>query len=221
MIPRLHVLTDDRILARGDFVEAARAVLRAGARRIAFHLRGPRSSGRRLWELGTRLHPDARANGVPLLLNDRLDLALALGAEGVQLALRSLPLPHARRILPEGALIGCSAHGPSEAAAWSGEAGERPDFLLVGALFPTPSHPGAAPAGPGLIGAVRAAVPRVPLIGIGGLTPGRAREVRGMGAHGAAVIRAVWEAPDPDRAVGRLLEETDPASSPAPGGRDG
>lgn len=214
VIPRVHVVTDDRVLARADFPEAAAAVLAAGAGRIAFHLRGPRSGGRRLEELAGLLLPAARAAGVPLLVNDRIDVALAAGADGVHLGLRSLPLSHARRLLPEGALVGCSAHGPDEAEAWGAEAGAAPDFLFTGPVFPTRSHPGAAAAGPGLIAAVRAVRPRTPQLGIGGVTPARAAAVRAAGAHGVAAIRAVWEAGDPARAVTALIR----AASGAPPG---
>lgn len=218
MIPRVHVVTDDRVLARPDFREAAAAVLAAGAGRIAFHLRGPRSGGRRLEELAGLLLPAARAAGVPLLLNDRIDVALAVRADGVHLGLRSLPLSHARRLLPAGALVGCSVHGAGEAEAWGAEGGGAPDFLFTGPIFPTRSHPGAEAAGPGLIAAVQAVCPRTAQLGIGGVTPARAGRVREAGAHGVAVIRAVWEAADPARAVAALLRA---ASGPRPGAGEG
>ena len=218
VIPRVHVVTDDRILARADFPEAAAAVLAAGAGRIAFHLRGPRSGGRRLEELAGLLLPAARAAGTPLLLNDRIDVALAVRADGVHLGLRSLPLSHARRLLPSGALVGCSVHGADEAEAWGAEGGAAPDFLFTGPIFATRSHPGAEAAGPGLIAAVQAVCPRTAQLGIGGVTPARAGRVREAGAHGVAVIRAVWEAADPARAVAALVRA---ASGPRPGAEEG
>lgn len=218
MIPRVHVVTDDEVLSRGDFPRAAAAVLAAGAGRIAFHLRAPRTSGRRLQELASRLLPTARSSEVPLLVNDRIDVALVAGADGAHLGLRSLPLSHARRLLPEGAVIGCSVHGAPEAEGWGGNSGASPDFFLTGPLFATRSHPGGGAAGLGLIAAVRAVRPRVPQLGIGGVTPEGARAVRGAGAHGVAVIRAVWEAGDPAEALGRLVHATSADSPPAPGG---
>ena len=218
VIPRVHVVTDDGVLARPDFPEAAAAVIAAGAGRIAFHLRGPRSGGRRLEELACLLLPAARAAGAPLLLNDRIDVALAVRADGVHLGLRSLPLSHARRLLPAGALVGCSVHGAGEAEAWGAEGGGAPDFLFTGPIFPTRSHPGAEAAGTGLIAAVRAVRPRPPQLGIGGVTPARAGAVREAGAHGVAVIRAVWEAADPVRAVAALLRA---ASGPRPAAVEG
>ena len=205
VIPRVHIVTDDRVLAGADFPEAAAAVIAEGAGRIAFHLRGPRSGGRRLEELAGLLLPAARTHGVPLLLNDRVDLALAVRADGVHLGLRSLPLSDARRLLPVGALVGCSVHSTGEAEAWGVGGKAAPDFFFTGPVFPTRSHPGAEAAGPGLIAAVRAVRPRTAQLGIGGVTPARAPVVRAAGAHGVAVIRAVWEAGDPARAVAALL----------------
>ena len=218
MIPRVHVVTDDGILARGDFPATAAALLKAGAGRMALHLRGPRSSGRRLEELACRLLPLARSNDVPLLVNDRIDVALVTGADGAHLGHRSLPLPDARRLLPAGAVVGCSVHGAPEAEGWGDRPGDRPDFCFVGPLFATRSHPAATPAGPGLIAAVRAIRLRVPQLGIGGVTPERAGRVRAAGAHGVAVIRAVWEAGDPAGALGHLIRATYAPSSGAPGG---
>lgn len=217
MIPRVHVVTDDRVLARPGFPETAAAVIAAARGPIAFHLRGPRSGGRRLEELAGLLLPAARAAGVPLLLNDRIDVALAARADGVHLGLRSLPLSHARRLLPTGALVGCSVHGAGEAEAWGAEGG-APDFFFTGPIFPTRSHPGAEAAGSGLIAAVGAVRPRAPQIGIGGVTPDRAGALRDAGAHGVAVIRAVWEAGDPARAVAALLRA---AGGARPGAGEG
>ncbi len=218
MIPRVHLVTDDRILGRRDFPAAAAALLQAGAGRIAFHLRGPRSPGRWLEELACLLCPVARSSGVPLLVNDRIDVALVSGADGAHLGRRSLPLSAARRLLPDGAVVGCSVHGAPEAEGWGAPPGALPDFFFVGPLFATRSHPSVAAAAPGLIAAVRAVRPGVPQLGIGGVTPGRAGSVRGAGAHGVAVIRAVWAAADPAGALARLIHETYAGSPPAAGG---
>ncbi len=151
-----------------DFPAAAAALLQAGAGRIAFHLRGPRSPGRWLEELACLLCPVARSSGVPLLVNDRIDVALVSGADGAHLGRRSLPLSAARRLLPDGAVVGCSVHGAPEAEGWGAPPGALPDFFFVGPLFATRSHPSVAAAAPGLIAAVRAVRPGVPQLGIGG-----------------------------------------------------
>ncbi len=126
MIPRLHVVTDDEILARPDFETHAREVcenleirespeggVMGGS--LAFHIRGPRTTGQRLTRLARTLCGPAAASGITLLLNDRLDIALAVGAAGVHLGTRSMPPPEARRLLGAGRLLGVSVHSASEA----------------------------------------------------------------------------------------------------------
>lgn len=136
-----------------------------------------------------------------LLVNDRVDVALIAGADGVQLGSRSLPVPAARRLLEPGALLGRSVHSAAEAV--SAEAAGA-DFLVVGTIYPTATHPEAAPAGPALLEAVAAAV-RIPFFAIGGITAANAGECVRRGAHGVAVIRAIAGAPHPEAAARQLL----------------
>lgn len=192
MIPRLHVVTDDRILARADFHAAALEVLEAGGARIALHVRGPRTSGRALHRAAARLLDPARRSGACLVVNDRVDVALVLGIGQVHLGGRSMPAAAARRLLGPDALVGRSVHSAAEAG---GDAGPI-DYLFAGTVFATPSHAGTAPGGVEVVRAVAAASP-APVVGIGGITTGRAARVFSAGARGVAVIRAVWDAPSP------------------------
>jgi thiamine-phosphate pyrophosphorylase len=201
VIPLLHVVTDDRVLARPDFVRAARSVLAAGGPLLALHLRGPGTTGARLYELAGGLRDPARASGAVLLANDRIDLALAADLDGVHLRARSLPPAIARRLLPPGRLVGLSVPGDATARAPDGDV----DYLVIGTVFATPSHPGREPGGTGLLTRVAAATGR-PLIAIGGVTPDRVAAVREAGAHGVAVLSGIWEAPDPAAAVRGYLE---------------
>ncbi len=208
MLPRLHLVTDDHVLSLPDFPERARRAVGAGGDALALHLRGPATTGRALHAIGTALLPVTRSHGTPLLVNDRVDVALALGAEGVQLATRSLPFPSARAILGPRALLGRSVHEEAEVRGLVGEgAGEvgGVDFLFAGTLYSTRSHPGRPGiGGAGLRALVRAAR-GIPLLGIGGVGADRVPEVLESGAWGVAVIRAVWLAPDPAEAVRGLL----------------
>lgn len=201
-LPALHAVTDDAVLARADFGETARRVLEAGGPRLALHLRGPRTGGRALHGLAAALLPAARGAGALLLVNDRADVALAAGADGVRLGARGIRPEDARRLLGAEAWIGASVHtrGEAEEAAAGGA-----DFLVVGTLYATPSHPGREGAGPAHLAAL--ADVGLPRVGIGGITPARAPEVRAAGAHGVAVLRGVWDAPDPARAVEQYLKE--------------
>ena len=199
-LPRLHLVTDDATLLTADFAERAEQLLIRGSGRVALHLRGPGLSGRSLFELAARLVPIARASGALLLLNDRLDVALATGAAGVQLGARSVSPADARQLLDDR-IIGASVHSRAEAErAIAGGA----DFLLVGTLFPTPSHPGRPGAG---LGILRELYPLgIPMIGIGGVTPARVAEIIAVGAYGVAVLRGVWNAEEPLRAMMGYLE---------------
>ena len=132
-----------------------------------------------------------------LLVNERADVAAVANADGVQLGEEALPVREARALLPADAILGRSVHSvPGALQAQSDGA----DFMLVGTMFATGSHPGAAPAGPGLMREVRENC-RIPLIGIGGITPENVGEVVSAGADGVAVIRSILAASDPRRAA--------------------
>ncbi|HYH81470.1 MAG TPA: thiamine phosphate synthase [Longimicrobium sp.] len=201
MIPPLHAVTDDAVVARADFVERAGAVLAAGGASVALHLRAPSASGRRLHELAVRLMEIARATGSWLILNDRVDVALAAGAHGVQLGRRGLTAADARAIVGEATRIGASVHAADEARE-AAEGGA--DWLVAGAIHATASHPGQPGAGPGLIEATAALGP--PVIAIGGITPERVRDVHGAGAAGIAAIRGIWDQPSPASAARAYIE---------------
>lgn len=204
-LPRLHLVTDDEVLADGAFPDRARRALASGGDGVALHLRGPGTSGRRLFDLAAALLPSAERAGARLLVNDRVDVAGSAGVHGAHLGQRSLPPADARWLLGQDALLGLSVHGQDEAVAAAGQAqgvaGAPLDYLLVGTLFPTPSHPGRPGAGVERLARVRAVAPDLPLVGIGGITPDRVSSVLAAGGHGVAVLRGVWAAEDPARAV--------------------
>lgn len=200
-LPRLHAVTDDAVLARPDFLAHAREVLAAGGPDLALHLRGPRTGGRPLFELAESLVAAARENGALLVVNDRVDVALAAGADGVQLGRRSMRVEDARRLVGDELLVGVSVGSADEARA---AVGAGADFLLVGNVYATESHPGRS--GIGRAPLSETASFGVPAVAIGGVTPERVPEVRAAGARGVAAIRAVWDAGDPAREVTRFLE---------------
>ena len=151
-----------------------------------------------------------------LIVNERVDVALACGADGVQLGEEALPVEEARRLLGGDALIGRSVH--SVAGAVEAEAAGA-DFLIVGPIFPTPSHPESEGAGTALLEQVRRAV-AVPFLAIGGVDASNIEEVARAGASGAAVVRAVIAAPDPAQAVAELRAAFARGLSPAGGASD-
>jgi thiamine-phosphate diphosphorylase len=195
-LPRLHAVTDERMARRPDLAALAEALAVAAGPDLAFHARGRELSGLEHFDLATRLSafPPSR-----LFVNDRLDVALACGASGVQLGAASLDPEDARRMNTRW-WIGKSVHTLAEAeAAQTGGA----DYLLVGPVFPTATHPGRDPVEPAALSAIVAL--GLPVIGIGGITPGRAASLKAAGVHGVAAIRAFWDTIDgPDAA--RLLQ---------------
>jgi thiamine-phosphate pyrophosphorylase len=206
MIPRLHLVTDDRVLAMPRFQAQAEAALEAGGDRVALHLRGPGSGGRVLWDRARSLLPVASRTGCLLLVNDRVDVALFLGMDGVHLPGHGFPVAEARALLPRETLLGRSLHEAVELAE-----SERPDFALVGTLFMTPSHPGRPGAGPGRVTRTRRLNPGLPLLGVGGISLDRVGSVMAAGAHGVALLRAVWDHPQPHRSVANYLESVEDA----------
>ncbi|MGH7476666.1 MAG: thiamine phosphate synthase, partial [Longimicrobiales bacterium] len=186
-IPRLHLVTDDGVLAEPDFVRRAREVLQVCGGDVALHLRGHATPARRLHALSEALR------GARRIVNDRIDIVLASDAEGVQLGVRSLPIADARALLGAERLIGYSAHDPAEArtAAHAGA-----DFVILGTVWPSASHPAALPSGPATLhDAVRAGDIGgriVPVLAIGGVTPVLVAEALAAGAHGVAVLAGVW-----------------------------
>jgi thiamine-phosphate diphosphorylase len=156
----------------------------------------------RLLALADRLRARCREARVTFVVNDRLDLALALAADGVHLGQEDLPPRVARPLLRPGMLLGVSTHSVEQARA-AQAAGA--DYVAVGAMFPTATKPDFELVGPDLVRKLRAEI-RAPLIGIGGITPDNVGEVIRAGAAGVAVISAVCAADDPERATRRFLE---------------
>jgi thiamine-phosphate pyrophosphorylase len=198
-LPRLHVVTDDEVMARRDFVGLASDMLRQGEGKIALHLRGPRTSGARLY----RVTGELRRYRESLVVNDRVDVALAAGLRRVHLGARSLPPGVARSILGEDALLGVSTHAASGVRA---AAAEGADWIFVGTIYPTPSHPGEPGRGLGAVKEATAEAQDLPVLAIGGVGPEHVRGIREAGAHGAAVIRGVWGAVDPLLAINEYLQ---------------
>jgi thiamine-phosphate diphosphorylase len=197
-LPRLHAITDERIARRADVGLIARALADGGGADLAFHARGRQLSGLEHYTLSAQL------SKLPsfLFVNDRLDVALAVPTAGVQLGNRSLPVAAARALNPLW-WIGKSVHNLAEAEAARAEGA---DYLVVGPVFATASHPGRAPLGLQHLQAIVAAVHGLPVIAIGGITAERVREVRHSGAYGVAAIRALWDDGEPAEAARRMRE---------------
>jgi thiamine-phosphate diphosphorylase len=197
-LPRVHAFTDAAVLSAPDFGVRAAAIAAAGPA-VALHARDRGGAVGRLAAAAARMVALARPPEAAVLVNGRPDLAAAIGAQGVQLSATDLTPADARRFLPHG-WIGRSVHTTEEARM---AAEEGADFLVVGSIYATPSHPGRQGEGLELVRA--AAGFGRPVIAIGGVTPERVPELRAAGAYGVAAIRALWYAPDPAAATLAML----------------
>ena len=168
---------------------------------MAVHLRGREVPPSLLYTLAEVLAPLQTETGGWLLVNDRVDLAMACGARGVQLAGHSMPADDVRDIAPALA-VGASVHSGDAARSLAASRG-RPDWLVAGNVFETPSHPGRMGRGIALIRDVVAA--GIPVIAIGGIQPGHAAQLRAAGARGIATIRGIWDADEPAKAAAQYL----------------
>jgi thiamine-phosphate pyrophosphorylase len=210
-VPRLYLITDRQATGGRPLADVVAAALGgvAGsglpAAEVAVQLREKDLSGRALADLARPLRAITAAAGVALYVNDRVDVALAVGADGVHLGGGSLDVGAAARVGPELA-IAVSAHGAEEVAALQAAAGARVAFALLGPIRDTPSKRRfGAPLGADAITA--AARAGIPVIAVGGLAPAHVRAVLAAGAQGVACIRAVMAADDPAFVVGKFCEE--------------
>lgn len=187
--PRLYAIVDVGPAGLEVALDRVAAAVSGGVTLI--QVRGKLATGRALYHAARELRGLLDPLGIPLIVNDRPDVARAAGARGVHLGQRDLPAAAARRFWPDG-VIGVSVHttGELEAARSAGV-----DYMAAGSLFPTGSKADATPLEHPLFAAL-ARESQVPLIGIGGITAENAAAVVALGARGIAVIRGLWEAGD-------------------------
>ena len=203
---RLHLVTDAALCGPRGVEAVVAAAVRGGA--TCVQLREKQLDTRPFVERARALRALLAPLGVPLIINDRLDVALAVGADGVHVGQSDLPPEDVRRLMPH-ALIGLSVENPEQVRA----AADMPvDYLGVSPVFSTPSKQDTAPA-LGLEGlrAMRA-LTDLPLIAIGGIDLNNAAQVLAAGADGLAVVRALCAAPDPAAAAQALRQLTDSSS---------
>jgi thiamine-phosphate pyrophosphorylase len=205
MNPTLYVILD-RVAARGRDLETVLEAAIAGGVRMV-QLREKEWPSGQLLPIAERMRERCRRAGVTFIVNDRLDMALAVDADGVHLGQDDLPSRAARPLLRRGMLLGRSTHSLAQARAAQAEGA---DYVAVGSMFPTASKPDFELVGPELIRTVRREI-TVPLVGIGGITLENLAEVILAGADGVAVISAVCAADDPAVATRRFLDAIEAA----------
>lgn len=195
---RVSFVTDRKQTAGRPLVDVVHAALDGGIRGV--QLREKDLEGGALYVLAERLRVLTRRYDAHLLVNDRIDVALAVEADGVHLGHDSFPVETARSLLGPACLIGVSTHSEAEIAA-----AQAADFIVFGPVYATPSKAGyGAPQG---LDKLRRAVVRstVPVLAIGGVTAARVPEIVETGARGIAVISAISAVSDPTGAARSLI----------------
>jgi thiamine-phosphate diphosphorylase len=206
----LYVILDREVARGRDMLALLDAVLAGGCRVV--QLREKHMPLAELYPLAEAMVERSRRAGALFIVNDRADLALAVGAGGLHVGQDDLPAPAARRLLPSGTVLGVSTHDVHQARQ---ALADGADYVAVGSIFPTGTKAGFQLVGPELVRNLRSEIP-VPLVGIGGITLDNAEQVVGAGADAVAVISAVCAAPDPEDATRRLMERLVRALSERP-----
>ncbi len=194
----LYVIIDPSLAEGREEVEIGRKALAGGARLLQLRDK-TREKGLQL-PIARALRAMCRERGAPFIVNDHVDLALAVDADGVHVGQKDLPVSAVRRLVPRKMIVGCSTNNPEEARRAEADGA---DYVSVGRLFATGSKQDTRPATTEALRAVKAAV-SVPVCAIGGITEANIDEALAAGADMAAVIAAVIAAPDVTAAARRL-----------------
>ena len=196
----LYVILDRGAAGGRDLGQLLDAVLAGGCRVV--QLREKTMPLSDLYPVARALQRRCREAGCLFIVNDRVDLALAVDADGVHVGQEDLPAREARSLLRPGMILGVSTHDEGQARRARDDGA---DYVAVGSMYPTGSKPGFRLVGPELLSRVRPEIP-VPLVAIGGITVDNVAEVIRAGADAVAVISAVCAASDPAAATRRFLE---------------
>lgn len=202
---RLYLVTDRDLAGSRPLAEVVRLALRGGV--TAVQLREKSLGARRFLEEVRELQAVLAGTGVPLFVNDRVDVALAARADGVHVGQDDLPTAEARRLVGPSMLLGVSVASADEARR---ALSDGANYVSVSPVFLTPTKPDAELAvGIEGVARVRSAAGDAPVLGIGGINAGNARAVVTAGSDGVAVVSAVMSAPDPEAAAADLRREVD------------
>ena len=201
-LPCVHAVTNDEIMLRPGFLRRAMAVMRVLGDKGAIHVRSQLLDSPTLFSLTLALLELHEQTRCWCIVNDRVDIALACGVQGVQLTHKSIAVPDVQRIAP-ALRIGASVHSPEEARD-AEQAGAH--WCVAGNIFETPTHPGLPRRETTFINDVVAAV-SFPVIAIGGIRPEHVRSIVHRGAHGVAAIRGIWNDENSELAASRYLSQ--------------
>lgn len=201
-LPCIHAITNDEIMLRPGFLRKAMGIMRLLGDKGAIHVRSQLLDSPTLYGLTLALLELNEQTKCWCIVNDRVDIALACGVQGVQLTHKSISVPDVQRIAP-ALRIGASVHSPDEARD-AESAGA--DWCVAGHVFDTATHPGMPRRENTFISDIVAVV-SFPVIAIGGIRPEHVRSLVHKGAHGVAAIRGIWNDENPELAASRYLSQ--------------
>ncbi len=196
----LYVITDEKLIPRKGFVETVEKAIKGGARIV--QLREKESSNEEVSRLAGELLKVTRRYSVPLIVNDYLEIARDVGAEGVHLGQHDPSVEEARRVLGKRAIIGVSCYGSIERGVEAHRNGA--DYLAFGTPFFTPTKPVRQPTSFEVLTQAKIVIPKTPIFAIGGITPQNIASVLETGVDGVAVITSVFGSSDPEEASRQL-----------------
>lgn len=184
----IYLVTDEDCLKGKNLLEAVEEALQGGVTVVQY--RAKQAEGREMFQKATELKQLCDSYKVPLIINDRLDVAMAVGAAGVHVGQSDFPCAEARRLLGENFVIGVSAHNPEEALQ---AVADGADYLGCGAVFGSATKHNVGTLGLENLKAIRQVV-KLPMVGIGGVTSDNYHLVLETGANGAAIVSGILAA---------------------------
>ncbi|MDR2736127.1 MAG: thiamine phosphate synthase [Gracilibacteraceae bacterium] len=196
----LYLVTDRSQMNAPTLTKAVESAIKGGCTLV--QLREKTASSREFYDQAQELRVLTRAYNIPLIINDRVDIALAVDAEGVHIGQHDLPAHVIRTLIGPTKIMGVSAHTLAEAQA---AVQSQADYLGIGAMFATPTKPDAATIAMTEYQRIRRHI-RLPLVLIGGLTLQTIPQLSGCGADGMAVVSAILAQPDIERAASDIKE---------------
>jgi thiamine-phosphate pyrophosphorylase len=195
----LYLVTDRRWLGERTLWDSVEEAILGGVTLV--QLREKEISSKEYLELAQRVKEVTDRHDIPLIINDRIDIALAIDADGVHLGPEDLSVPIARKLLGDGKIIGASAASVDEALLFQAQGA---DYLGVGAVFPTATKRGTEKVGLEDLRGIKSAV-HIPVVAIGGIKAENAKPVMETGVDGVAVVSAIMDQADIREAARQLL----------------
>lgn len=205
MLKGLYVITDKKLIPRDDFLATVEMAVRGGANVV--QLREKDTPRDEILTLGKAVLELTRKYGVPLIINDSIELAKEIGADGVHLGEEDSEVPRAREVLGKDKIIGVSCYGKLERGLNAERDGV--DYVAFGTPFFTPTKPERTPTSFDVLREAVSRIKSIPIFAIGGITPENADSVLETGVDGIAVITAVFGSGDPEKAARELASITE------------